>query len=63
METKPFYASKTLWLNIIAVAAAMFGAFGLDVGLTPEVQAALVGGVMAVVNIVLRFTTKTAIGG
>ncbi len=60
-ETKPFWASKTIWVNIIAVAAALFGAFGLDVGLDPEMQVALVGGIMAGVNIALRFMTKTSI--
>ncbi len=64
METKkPFYASKTLWVNLIAVVAAVTGAFGVDLGLDPESQTAIVGAVMAVVNIVLRFTTKTSIGG
>ncbi len=62
MESKPFWASKTLWVNLVAVAAAVFGAFGLDIGLDPETQIALVGGVMAVVNIVLRLVTKTTVG-
>ncbi len=60
---KPFYASKTLWVNLIAVVAAVTGAFGMDLGLDPESQAGIVGAIMAVVNIVLRFTTKSAIGG
>ncbi len=62
METKPFYASKTLWVNLVAVIAALSGAFGLDLGLDPETQVTIVGAIMGVVNIVLRFTTKTAIG-
>ncbi len=61
MQSKPFYMSKTLWINVLAAAAALAGAFGIDVGLTPEVQVAIVGGVMAVLNILLRLTTKTAI--
>ena len=62
MEAKPFYASKTLWVNLVAVIAALSGAFGLDLGLDPETQVTIVGAIMGVVNIVLRFTTKTAIG-
>ncbi|MCK5276221.1 MAG: hypothetical protein KAR37_16320 [Alphaproteobacteria bacterium] len=63
METKPFWASKTLWVNAIALVAAVTGAFGIDLGLDPETQTAIVGAVMSVVNIVLRFATKTAVGG
>lgn len=62
METKPFWASKTLWVNAIALVAAISGAFGLDLGLDPETQTAIVGAVMSVVNIVLRFVTKSAVG-
>jgi len=61
METKPFWASKTLWINAIALVAAVTGAFGMDLGLDPETQTAIVGAVMSVVNIVLRFTTKSAV--
>lgn len=63
METKPFWASKTLWVNAIALVAAVTGAFGMDLGLDPETQTAVVGALMGVVNIVLRFMTKTAVGG
>ena len=61
MESKPFWVSKTLWVNAIAVLAAVFGAFGMDIGLDPEMQIALVGGVMAVVNIILRLVTTTSV--
>ncbi|MBE9554863.1 MAG: hypothetical protein IMF05_15475 [Proteobacteria bacterium] len=63
METKPFWASKTLWVNAIALVAAVTGAFGMDLGLDPETQTAIVGALMGIVNIVLRFMTKTAVGG
>lgn len=63
METKPFWASKTLWVNAIALVAAVTGAFGMDLGLDPETQTAVVGALMGIVNIVLRFMTKTAVGG
>ena len=60
---KPFWASRTLWINFIAVVAAGFGAFGIDLGLDPETQIAVVGGLMGIVNIILRFVTRTPIGG
>lgn len=61
MDTKPFYASKTLWANIIAGAGAVLTAFGLDLGLDAETQTAIVGGVMAVINIFLRLSTKAPV--
>lgn len=63
METKPVYASKTLWVNIVALVGSILAAKGWDLGLTPEVQGSVVAGIMAVVNIVLRFTTKSAVTG
>lgn len=61
MQSKPFWASKTLWINFIALIASVTGAFGLDLGLTPEAQASIVGGVMSVVNILLRLTTSSPV--
>jgi hypothetical protein len=62
METgKPFWASKTLWANVIAFAAVLATTFGVDLGLDAETQLALVGGIMAVVNVVLRFVTTEPI--
>jgi hypothetical protein len=58
---KQWYESKTLWVNLVALIAAVTGAFGLDLGLDPEAQTSIVAGIMSVVNIVLRFTTKTPI--
>jgi len=56
-KTKPVWASKTFWVNAVAFGASIVTGFGLDIGV--EEQGALVGGVMAVVNIVLRvMTTK-----
>jgi hypothetical protein len=53
---KPWWASKTLWVNAIAVAGAIStGLFGLDID--QETQASLVAGVLAVVNILLRVVT------
>ncbi len=62
VETKPFYASKTLWVNLLAVIAAVGSALGLNLGLDAATQGTIVLAIMGVVNIVLRFTTKSAIG-
>ena len=56
-DAKPFWASKTLWVNVLALIASVTGAFGIDLGLTPEMQTSVVGGVMGAVNIALRFVT------
>ena len=57
--SKPIWASKTFWANIFALAASVGGGYGL--GLDAEVQASLVGGVMAVVNIILRMITSSEV--
>jgi hypothetical protein len=62
MDTKPWYASKTIWANVVAFIATMAAVFGADFGLTPEVQAEIVAAVMAVVNIGLRFITIKPVG-
>lgn len=61
MESKPWYASKTMWANLIGGAVTIGSVFGLDLGLTPEAQAQLVAGIVVAVNIVLRFVTKRPI--
>jgi hypothetical protein len=61
MDTTKWYASRTLWVNIVAAAATLLGVFKIDLGLTPEVQATVVTTILALVNIGLRFVTKTAI--
>lgn len=61
MESKRWYASKMIWANIVAFAATMALVFGVDLGLTPEVQAQIVAAVLAGVNIVLRFITSRSI--
>lgn len=61
MESKPWYTSKTIWANLVAFAATVAVIAGVDVGLTPEVQAEIVAAVLAGVNIVLRLITREAI--
>jgi len=55
---KSIFKSKTFWTNVVAFVAAVSTAFGVDIGLDADSQVAIVGGVMAVVNIVLRVITK-----
>ena len=53
MNTKRWYTSKTLWLNLLAIAALVAQAeFGYV--LDAEAQAAL----LAVINLILRAITK-----
>jgi hypothetical protein len=61
MDSKPWYASKTIWANLIALVAALATAAGLDLGLDAETQATIVAGVMAVVNVALRVVTARPI--
>lgn len=58
---KPWWASKTLWANGIAVLAAGLTVTGVA-DLTPEVQAEIVAVIIGGVNIALRFMTKDPIG-
>ena len=58
-ETKPFWASKTIWVNIIAVGAVLAGSAGLEI--TADLQASIVATVMGIANIILRFVTKAPI--
>jgi len=53
MPEKPFYYSKTFWINAIAVAALIAQAkYGFII--SPEEQA----GVIVVINLLLRVITK-----
>ncbi len=57
MDTKKWYTSKTLWVNLLAVCGiAAQGIVGKEI-LTPEMQ----GVVLGVVNMVLRLTTRTEV--
>jgi hypothetical protein len=52
-ESKPFYTSKTMWANAIAVIVAVLASVtGYDV--EPEAQV----GLLALVNMILRVVTS-----
>ena len=61
MESKKWYASKTMWVNLVAAAAGLSGIFGFQEYLDAEVQASIVTAIMAVVNIALRIVTKSGV--
>jgi len=53
---KPFFYSKTLWLNILAIVGLIWESYSGHV-LTPELQ----GMILGAVNILLRLITKEEI--
>lgn len=56
MNGKPWWASKTIWINLIAVVATLLAVtVGFEMDAT--FQAEIVAVVMGIVNIVLRFVT------
>jgi hypothetical protein len=61
MQTKAWWSSKTIWVNVMAGVAAIAAGFGLDLGLTAEVQSQVVVGVLAAVNVALRVVTSSAL--
>jgi len=51
-----FYKSKTLWVNVIAIAAIILGdVAGVEIGIEGEAA------ILAVINIILRVVTKEPI--
>ena len=62
MQSKQWYASKTLWFNILALVVALAAAFGYT-GELPAEWAVFVPGIIALINMVLRLITKEKIGG
>lgn len=55
MDQKPFYTSKTLWFNLLAVAVFVAGSFGYADFLPDPDLLALAA---AVLNLGLRFATR-----
>ncbi|MHB8483617.1 MAG: hypothetical protein ACYDBV_12940 [Nitrospiria bacterium] len=54
---KKWYQSKTVGFNILAILIAIGGYFSEVV----DLNAGLTAGIIAIINIVLRFTTREAI--
>ena len=59
MDSKPWYTSKTLWVNAIAFVALALQSFGTGFVIGAEEQL----GILAVVNLLLRIVTKTSLSG
>jgi len=60
-EAKPVWQSKTLWFNLLAVLGQVALAYGFgDHDAAPWTSEAAVG-TIAVINLVLRLTTKQAV--
>lgn len=62
MQSKSWFASKTLWWNILAFVVAIASAFGYADEL-PQEWAVFVPAIIAVVNMILRLMTKGEIAG
>jgi len=58
---KPWYKSKMIWANIIAVAVAILASLGTFPGLLPAEFSPWVLFVIGALNIVLRFLTNEPI--
>ena len=58
MDGKPFYKSKTFWFNLLALIVAIANAFGYAEFKPDPHVADLAMGMIAVMNLVLRFMTK-----
>lgn len=55
---KLWYASKTLWFNILALAVAIAGVFGFGRYEMPEQWTEIIAVIVPAVGLVLRLITK-----
>lgn len=55
MQAKPFWQSKTLWINVVAIVGEFLGAYGT--ALSAEERIMLLG----LINIIVRVVTKGAV--
>lgn len=63
MDSKPWYLSKTIWVNGLTFAATVAALFGVDLGLDDATKATIATGVLALVNVVLRVVTRKVVTG
>ena len=58
-DTKPWWQSRTVWVNIVATLFALLGALNaLPTGLSQEQVVTAVMAIVAIVNVVLRLVTR-----
>ena len=64
MDSKNWWKSKTIWVNVISAGIAVVtAAAGTDLVQTHPQAAAIAGAALAGLNIALRFITVLPIGG
>lgn len=56
-QTKPWWTSKTIWVNCVALAGSIALAYGMDEGSWAEISAT----VLAVVNLGLRLVSNSGV--
>lgn len=61
MEPKPWWQSKTIWVNALTLAVLIIGVLVTQDGVIPESWLKWLAAVSAVVNVVLRFITEQPI--
>ena len=62
MDDKLWWQSRTIWLNIVTFALGLsFVAKYVPAGVDPEQVVGGIMGLIAFINIVLRFLTKTTV--
>jgi hypothetical protein len=60
---KPFWKSKTIWVNALTFAGAIAGVFGVELGLDEETKTKIAVGGITLVNVVLRAVTTEPVKG
>ncbi len=60
-QSKPFWASRTIWANLFMVAGVILESTGVTDVFNPETQEMALAAVMGVVNLILRFVTTEPI--
>ena len=61
METKSIFASKTFWINLFVIVAMVATNLGVDIGLDDVTKTEIATGIVAFVNLILRFVTSTSV--
>lgn len=61
-DTKSWWQSRTMWVNLVAMLFALLGAFGrLPSGIDQEQIVTAIMALIAIANVTLRLITKRAI--
>jgi len=59
--SKKWWQSRTVWVNIAAIVAAITAHFGMPIYIEPELAMTLYPLILGVVNLILRGTTNKGI--